>query len=167
MTIPAVWRRKRLELIREIVPRPVRIAVLANQANPVTVAILLATESAARQVRMKLHVVDVRQPAELEAAFATMRREHTDALVLVADPFGDDPGHVGVRQAAGDVVDHARSRFERGRGHRRARGVDAHGRALPPTYVVRCASRRTWLSRSSGRQGLVRNTSTPPSSAPR
>jgi putative ABC transport system substrate-binding protein len=86
MTIPAVWRRKRLELIREIVPRPVRIAVLANQANPVTVAILLATESAARQVRMKLHVVDVRQPAELEAAFATMRREHTDALVLVADP---------------------------------------------------------------------------------
>jgi putative ABC transport system substrate-binding protein len=78
---------KRLELIREISPRAVRIAVLANQANPVTVPILRATESAARQIRMKLRVVDVRQPAELEAAFETMRREHTDALVLVADPL--------------------------------------------------------------------------------
>ena len=78
---------KRLELIREILPQADRIAVLANRANPVTVPILRATESAARQIRMKLHVIDVRQPAELEAAFETMRRERTDALVLVADPL--------------------------------------------------------------------------------
>jgi putative ABC transport system substrate-binding protein len=78
---------KRLELIREIFPRADRIAVLANRANPVTVPILRATESAAQQIRMKLHVVDVRQPAELGAAFERMRREHTDALVLVADPL--------------------------------------------------------------------------------
>src|SRR5438309_5375470 len=36
---------------------------------------------------MKLHVIDVRQRAELGAAFETMRRERTDALVLVADPL--------------------------------------------------------------------------------
>jgi ABC-type uncharacterized transport system substrate-binding protein len=36
---------------------------------------------------MKLHIVDVRAPAELEPAFEAMRREHTDALVLVADPL--------------------------------------------------------------------------------
>ena len=78
---------QRLELIREIFPRAERIAVLANRSNPVTADILRATESAGQQMRMKLRVLDVHQPAELEAAFDTMRRERTDALVLVADPL--------------------------------------------------------------------------------
>jgi putative ABC transport system substrate-binding protein len=78
---------KRLELIREIFPRAARIAVLVNRANPVTVPILRATETAAQQTRMNLRILDVRQPAELGAAFETMRREHTDALLLVADPL--------------------------------------------------------------------------------
>jgi ABC-type uncharacterized transport system substrate-binding protein len=78
---------KRLELIREILPRADRIAVFANRANPVTVPILSAAESAAQQMRMKLYVVDVRQIAELGTAFETARRERADALVLVADPL--------------------------------------------------------------------------------
>jgi putative ABC transport system substrate-binding protein len=78
---------KRLELIREISPRADRIAVLANRANPVTGPILRATETAGQQIGMKLRVLDVRQPAELPAAFETMRREHMQALVLVADPL--------------------------------------------------------------------------------
>ena len=78
---------KRLELIREILPRAKRIGVLANRANPVTAPILHATELAGQQLGMKLNVVDVRKPTELEAAFETLRREHTDALVLVADPL--------------------------------------------------------------------------------
>lgn len=78
---------KRLELIREIFPRADRIAVLANRANPVTVPILHATETAAQQMGMKLRVVDFRQPGELGAAFETMKREHVDAVVLVADPL--------------------------------------------------------------------------------
>jgi putative tryptophan/tyrosine transport system substrate-binding protein len=75
---------KRLELIREILPQADRIAVLANRANPVAVPILRATESAAQQMRMKLYVIDVRQPSQLGAAFETVRRERADALVLVA-----------------------------------------------------------------------------------
>jgi ABC-type uncharacterized transport system substrate-binding protein len=78
---------KRLELIREILPQADRIAVFANRANPVTTSILRATELAAQQMRMKLHVVDVRQLAELKTAFETVRRERADALVLVADPL--------------------------------------------------------------------------------
>ena len=78
---------KRLELIREILPRADRIAVLANRANPATAPVLRATESAAQRLRMKLHIREVRQPTELRAAFETMRRERTDALVLVADPL--------------------------------------------------------------------------------
>jgi len=78
---------KRLELIREILPRAERIAVLANRANPATAPVIRATESAAQQMRMRLHVVDVRQPAELSAAFDTITRARNDALVLVADPL--------------------------------------------------------------------------------
>jgi len=78
---------KRLELIREMLPRAERIAVLANRANPVSVPVLRATESAAQKMRMKLRVLDVRRPAELEPAFGTMHRERADALILVADPL--------------------------------------------------------------------------------
>jgi putative tryptophan/tyrosine transport system substrate-binding protein len=78
---------KRLELIREIFPHADQIAVLANLANPVTVPILRSTEAAAQQMGMKLRVLDVRQPAGLRAAFETMRRVHTDALILMADPL--------------------------------------------------------------------------------
>jgi putative ABC transport system substrate-binding protein len=38
-------------------------------------------------MRMKLHVVEVRQIAELATAFETVTRERADALVLVADPL--------------------------------------------------------------------------------
>ena len=78
---------KRLELIRQLFPRADRVAVLTNRANPATIAILRATESAAQQIRMTLHVTDVRQAAELGAAFETMRREHADALLILADPL--------------------------------------------------------------------------------
>jgi len=78
---------KRLELIRELLPRAELIAVLVNRTNPVTVPILHSTESAAQQMRMKLRVLDVRQPADLATAFETLRRERADALVLVADPL--------------------------------------------------------------------------------
>jgi putative ABC transport system substrate-binding protein len=78
---------KRLQLIREILPQADRIAVLTNRANPATAPVLSATELAAQQMRMKLHVVDVRQIAGLGTAFETMKRERADALVLVADPL--------------------------------------------------------------------------------
>ena len=78
---------KRLELIREILPRAERIAVLANRTNPVTLPILDATVSAAQRLRMKLRVFDVRQQADLRPAFETMKQEDTDALILVADPL--------------------------------------------------------------------------------
>ena len=78
---------KRLELVREMLPRAERIAVLANRANPATAPVLRATESAAQKMRMKLRVLDIRQPADLGPAFETMRRERTDALILAADPM--------------------------------------------------------------------------------
>jgi putative ABC transport system substrate-binding protein len=70
-----------------MLPPAERIAVLANHANPAGAPVLRATESAARAMRMKLHVFDIRRPAELGPAFEAMQRERTDALILVADPL--------------------------------------------------------------------------------
>jgi putative ABC transport system substrate-binding protein len=78
---------KRLELVRELLPRAGRVAILANLANPATGAVIRATESAAQQMRLQLHVVDVRQPAELDAAFETIAKGRSDALLLAADPL--------------------------------------------------------------------------------
>lgn len=78
---------KRLELIRELLPTASRIGVLANRTNPAFTSILQTTQAAGQQLGMKLHVVDVRQPADLKPAFEAMRREHADALVLIADPL--------------------------------------------------------------------------------
>jgi putative tryptophan/tyrosine transport system substrate-binding protein len=78
---------KRLELIREIQPSAVRIAMLANLANPATAQVIRATQSAAQQMRMRLNIVDVRQPGALDAAFDTMTRARNDAFVLAGDPL--------------------------------------------------------------------------------
>jgi putative ABC transport system substrate-binding protein len=95
---------KRLELIREIFPRAERIAVLTNGANPATAPVLRATESAGRQLRMKLLVLDVRKPTELRTAFETMRRERAHALVVVADPLLFSEMRSIVERAARDRV---------------------------------------------------------------
>ena len=65
---------KRLELLREILPSAARVALLANLSNPGSPVIIRATESAARQMRVQIRVVDVRRPTELDNAFDTMAR---------------------------------------------------------------------------------------------
>jgi ABC-type uncharacterized transport system substrate-binding protein len=75
-------------LIREILPRAERIAVLANRSNPLTTSVVLrATEAAAQRMRMKLDITDAHGRSDLAPAFEAMRRKRADALVIVADPI--------------------------------------------------------------------------------
>jgi putative ABC transport system substrate-binding protein len=76
---------KRLQLIREIVPRAARIAVLANLANPGTPAVVRVTEAAARHMQIQLYVVDVREATGLDGGFDRMARQEVEALVVVSD----------------------------------------------------------------------------------
>src|SRR5262249_38496764 len=52
--------RKRLELLREVVPRISRVAVLSNPSNPIIPPLLRETEAAARRLGVQLQVVEVR-----------------------------------------------------------------------------------------------------------
>jgi putative ABC transport system substrate-binding protein len=78
---------KRLQLLREILPKADRIGVLANLANPASPPVVRSTETAARQLRIQLHVVDARDASGLVGAFEQLRRQGADAVVVVSDPF--------------------------------------------------------------------------------
>ncbi len=71
---------KRLELLKEAVPGLIRVAVLANPAEPTTPFDSATTEAAARTLGMQLQILHVRGADELESAFSAMVREHRRAL---------------------------------------------------------------------------------------
>jgi putative tryptophan/tyrosine transport system substrate-binding protein len=76
---------KQLELLKEIVPGLTQIAVLRNPRNPVSALNMRWTELAAQALGVQLHVVDVHDPSEFEAAFLSMTRERAGALTVLAD----------------------------------------------------------------------------------
>ena len=78
---------KRLQFLHELLPHATRIAVLANVPNPATPAVMRSLERGAKDLSLQLEVVDVRDPTQLEGAFAAMAQRKTDALVVVSDPM--------------------------------------------------------------------------------
>jgi putative ABC transport system substrate-binding protein len=82
---------KRLELLRQVVPRLSRVAVLWDPTMDPTP--LRATEAAAGSLGLKFQVVQVRSPSDLDANFAAARRERADALVVIQSPMMDTLTH--------------------------------------------------------------------------
>ena len=86
---------KQIELIREMLPHALRVALLANSDNAATPVVIRETESAAVRMAIRLQVVKVRQPADLAAAFETHARSRAEALVVVTDPlFSSQRRHI-------------------------------------------------------------------------
>jgi ABC-type uncharacterized transport system substrate-binding protein len=87
MTIlSAELSRKRLQLLKEVLPRTARVAVLSNPAYAGAALDLKETRHAAAELGLILHIVEVRSPEALEGALAEAR-ERADALIPLADPF--------------------------------------------------------------------------------
>src|ERR1051325_9066096 len=76
---------KRLEFLKEIVPKASRIGVLWNMANPVKVVDFRETETAARGLRLKLQSLPVKAPEDFDAAFAAATSERLTALMVFQD----------------------------------------------------------------------------------
>ena len=77
---------KQLELIRETSPRLSRVAVLWNPSST-DAAALKNLKVAAQTMSVRLQPIDVRKPAEIESAFATMTRERAEALIPLDSAF--------------------------------------------------------------------------------
>jgi putative ABC transport system substrate-binding protein len=78
---------KRLELLHELVPGAVRIAVLVNPANPNAETMVRDVEAAARAMGLQIQVHNAGTTGEIDGAFATFVRERPDALFVGTDPF--------------------------------------------------------------------------------
>jgi len=76
---------KRLEVLKEALPRLSRVGVLLNPDNPANVAMLRAMEETAQSVKVQLQAVEVRSPADFEGAFATIMKGRTGALAVCDD----------------------------------------------------------------------------------
>jgi len=73
---------KRLELLREMVPRIDRIAALLNMSSPAEPPQWEETKAAARTLAIEPQLLDVRKPEDLGRAFETAIRQRADALVV-------------------------------------------------------------------------------------
>ena len=76
---------KRLELLREVVPKLSHIAVLWNPDNPFHAGSLKETRAAAQVLGIKVQLLGVRVSEEFPAAFAAILRERPGALLVLAD----------------------------------------------------------------------------------
>jgi ABC-type uncharacterized transport system substrate-binding protein len=81
----SVLSAKRLELLKDVVPKANRIAVLWNADDLAMTLRYQEIVKAAQVLRVTLQPLGVREPEDFEMAFTTMTREPPDALVLVTD----------------------------------------------------------------------------------
>jgi ABC-type uncharacterized transport system substrate-binding protein len=72
---------KRLEILNEVFPKLVHVAVLWDPATPKTY--VRATEVAARSLGINLRVLEVAKPNDLDHAFATLTGEGAGALEVM------------------------------------------------------------------------------------
>jgi hypothetical protein len=73
---------KRLELLREVVPRLRRVAVMANVGNPTPARQMRGIESAARALGLEVVPLEIRRAEDIAPAFAALNAQ-ADALYIV------------------------------------------------------------------------------------
>ena len=78
---------KRLEILREVIPRAKLIGAIFNPASPSASRFRREVEETADALGLLVHVVHVSSESAFEAAFAELERLHVGALVIVANPL--------------------------------------------------------------------------------
>ena len=79
---------KRLELLRELVPKATVVALLVNPTSPeITEAVSKELQSAARTLGLQLHIVHASTDRDFDAVFATLTQLRVGALVIAPDAF--------------------------------------------------------------------------------
>jgi putative ABC transport system substrate-binding protein len=74
-----------VELLKDLLPRVSRVAVLWNPSNRSKVLEWEDTEAAAKILGLSLSSVEVRAPADIDTALASVRQEQPDALLTFTE----------------------------------------------------------------------------------
>ena len=82
-SMPPELGGKRLELLKEIIPRISRVAVLANVENVDRHKDIKEIESVARSLRVQLQILNVKKPEEIENAITAMARGRVGAFTVL------------------------------------------------------------------------------------
>jgi putative ABC transport system substrate-binding protein len=77
---------KQLELLKEIIPKLSRVAVLGSSAEPGNAQSLKEVELAAGAFGMQLQYLDVLSSKDIETAFRAAGKERVDAVVVLSSP---------------------------------------------------------------------------------
>jgi putative tryptophan/tyrosine transport system substrate-binding protein len=82
-TLAAEMSGKRLELLKEVIPRLTRVAVFGNSNEPGNAQALQETELAAGGFGVNLQNLDVRDAKDIEAVFRAARKGGADAALVL------------------------------------------------------------------------------------
>ena len=104
---------KRLELLHQIVPKAISVAVLLNPANGTSSDTQLRdVQAAAYTIGLQIHVLKANTSREIDAAFAALERERPDALFVANSGFFTSRGVQIVNLAARERIPAAYSSRE-------------------------------------------------------
>jgi putative ABC transport system substrate-binding protein len=78
---------KQLELLKEIVPRLSRVAIIGNSTNPGDAQSLREMVLAAGSYEVYLRYLDVQDAKDIESAFQAAAKGHADALHVLGNPI--------------------------------------------------------------------------------
>ncbi len=78
---------KRLELLKEAIPKLNHVAVLTYYDNPAATLMLKETETAAQSLGLQLQILEVRGSNELENAFGVAKKGRAEAMNVLSSAF--------------------------------------------------------------------------------
>ena len=78
---------KWVELLKEAVPKAMKVAALRNPANPTHAVFWRQTQDAARVLGVQAQPAEARTVEEIDLAFAAMAKERPGALIVFPDPL--------------------------------------------------------------------------------
>ncbi len=77
---------KRLQILREMLPRIAEVALLVNRKSTLAEPQIKDAETAAQALGLRLRVVNASTAGEIDAAFETIAQAKVDALMVGTDP---------------------------------------------------------------------------------
>jgi len=81
---------KRVALLKEVVPKLSRVAVLWTPSTASYRKVLGETQTAAHALGLQLRAIEVRDPTDFDSAFSAIARERAGALVVLPDALFRD-----------------------------------------------------------------------------
>ncbi len=80
---------KRLELLKEVLPRLVRVAMISNSREPGNSPTLKETKLAAKALGLQLEEFDVHDPQDIQPAFRDASKRRAEAVLVLQSPIAN------------------------------------------------------------------------------